>query len=68
MTYNFATINENLKYGKHYGYDIPKDIPFDFGEFVDKRSAQIKVLNGAYESNWEKEGIELIKGTATFID
>lgn len=68
MTYNMATINENLKYGKHYGYDIPKDVPFNFGEFVDKRSARIKVLNGAYESNWAKEGIDLIKGTATFID
>ena len=33
MTYNMATINENLKYGKNYGYDIPKDVPFDFGEF-----------------------------------
>jgi glutathione reductase (NADPH) len=68
MTYNMASINENLKYGEHYGYEIPKNVPFDFGEFVDKRSARIKVLNGAYESNWAKEGIELIKGTATFID
>ena len=63
-----ATINENLRYGQHYGYNIPKDTPFDFGEFVDKRTARIKVLNGVYESNWEKEGIELIHGTATFID
>src|ERR1700733_15066819 len=68
MTYNMATINENLKYGEHYGYYIPKDVPFNFGEFVDKRTARIKVLNGVYESNWEKEGIELIHGTATFID
>ena len=68
MTYNMATINENLRYGQHYGYNIPQDIPFDFGEFVDKRTARIKVLNGAYESNWEREGIELIHGTATFID
>jgi glutathione reductase (NADPH) len=68
MTYNMATINEQLKYGKHYGYDIPQDVPFDFGEFVDKRTARIKVLNGVYETNWEKEGIELIHGTATFID
>ena len=68
MTYNFASINEALKHGKYYGYDIPADIPFDFGSFVDKRSARIKVLNGAYESNWSKEGIELIHGTATFLD
>ena len=68
MTYNFASINEALKYGKHYGYDIPANTPFDFGSFVDKRSARIKVLNGIYETNWSKEGIELIHGTATFIN
>ena len=68
MTYNFASINEALKHGKNYGYDIPADIPFDYGSFVDKRSAIIKGLNGTYESNWSKEGIELIHGTATFLD
>ena len=68
MTLNFACINEALKHGKHYGYDIPANTPFDFASFVDKRDARIKVLNGAYESNWEKEGIELIHGTATFVN
>jgi glutathione reductase (NADPH) len=67
MTYNFASINETLKHGKHYGYDIPANTPFDYGSFVEKRSARIKVLNGAYESNWSKEGIELIHGTAKFL-
>ena len=67
MTWNFASINEALKYGKQYCYDIPENIPFDYGAFVEKRDARIKVLNGAYESNWEKEGIELIHGTAKFI-
>jgi len=57
-----------MKHGKHYGYDIPANIPFNYAEFVDKRSARIKVLNGAYKSSWAKEGIELIHGTATFID
>lgn len=61
MTYNFALINETLKHGKHYGYDIPENTPFDYGAFVEKRDARIKVLNGAYETNWDKEGIELIK-------
>jgi glutathione reductase (NADPH) len=61
MTYNFASINETLKHGKHYGYHIPKNTPFDFGSFVEKRDARIKVLNRAYETNWDKEGIELIK-------
>jgi glutathione reductase (NADPH) len=67
MTYNFASINETLKHGKHYGYDIPKNTPFDYASFVEKRDARIKVLNGAYETNWANEGIELIHGTARFL-
>jgi len=67
MTWNFASINENVHKGKHYGYDFSKGYDFDFATFVEKRHARIKTLNGIYETNWEKEGIELIKGTATFI-
>jgi len=66
MTWNFASINETIHAGKHYGYDFNSPVPFDFTTFVEKRHARIKVLNGAYESNWAKEGIELIHGTATF--
>ena len=60
-------MNEALKYGRHYGYDIPKNTPFDYGAFVEKRDARIKVLNGVYENNWAKEGIDLIHGTARFL-
>ena len=59
-------MKETIEKGKHYEYDIPDDVPFDFGKFVDKRDAKIKKLNGIYESNWAKDGIELIKATATF--
>ena len=52
--------------GHHYGYDFPK-VPFDYKTFVDKRDAQIKKLNGIYETNWEKEGIDLYHATATFL-
>lgn len=68
MTWNFASINEAIKQGKHYGYDFgDKPVPFDFTSFVEKRDARIKVLNGAYESNWSKEGIDLIHATASFV-
>ncbi|KAK5102879.1 Glutathione reductase [Lithohypha guttulata] len=66
MTLNYASISEAISAGKHYGYNI-EGVTQDFASFVEKRHARIKVLNGAYESNWAKEGIELIKGTATFI-
>ena len=56
-----------LKDGVHYGYDIPKDIKFNFAEFKRKRDENIKGLNAAYERNWNRENIDLVKGTATFI-
>lgn len=69
MTWNFASINETIKAGKHYGYDFgEKPVPMDFTSFVEKRHARINVLNGAYENNWSKEGIDLVHGTATFVD
>lgn len=66
MTWNFASISETLKDGVHYGYDIPPDTPFNFAEFKKKRDANIKKLNNAYEGNWKRENIELVRGNATF--
>ncbi|RFU26635.1 hypothetical protein B7463_g9699, partial [Scytalidium lignicola] len=66
MTWNFASLAEALRDSKHYGFKTPDNIPFSFAEFKKKRDARIKVLNGAYETNWEREGIELVHGTARF--
>ncbi|KAE9984591.1 hypothetical protein BLS_001966 [Venturia inaequalis] len=68
MTWNFASVQEMLKKGKYYGYDIPDDIPHHFDVFKEKRDAIIKRINGSYETNWAKEGIDLVHGTATFKD
>lgn len=66
ITWNFASVSEMLKDGVHYGYDIPNDIKFNFAEFKKKRDAHIEGLNGAYERNWSREKIDLVRGTATF--
>ncbi|RMD43852.1 hypothetical protein DV735_g1345, partial [Chaetothyriales sp. CBS 134920] len=67
MTWNYASINEALHKGKYYDYDIPSQIPHDFAAFVEKRHARIKTLNGIYETNWAKEGIDLYHGAAKFL-
>ncbi|KAK5947613.1 Glutathione reductase [Knufia obscura] len=67
MTWNYSSIAEAIKAGRHYGYDFGGNVPANFTTFVEKRHARIKVLNGAYESNWAKDGIDLIHGTATFV-
>jgi glutathione reductase (NADPH) len=69
MTWNFATIAEGLEAGRHYGFDIPEGLErkHDYGVFKRKRDAVIERLNGIYERNWGREGIELVHGTATFV-
>lgn len=66
ITWNFASVSEMLKDGAHYGYKIPQGIEFNFAEFKKKRDANIEGLNGAYERNWSREKIDLVRGTATF--
>jgi len=68
MTWNFATIQETIDIGKHYGYEIPEGIKVDYNKFKKTRDAVIKRLNGAYERNWGKEGIDLIHGRAHFTE
>lgn len=66
LTWNFASVAEMLKDGVNYGYDIPQDIKFNFAEFKKKRDLNVGGLNRAYERNWDRENIDLIRGTATF--
>ncbi|EEH15981.2 glutathione-disulfide reductase [Paracoccidioides brasiliensis Pb03] len=66
MTWNFSSIAETLRDGVHYGYDIPQNLAFDFSVFKRKRDAVIERLNGIYERNWNREGIDLVHGTARF--
>lgn len=68
MTWNFSSIAETLRDGVHYGYDIPQNITGDYGYFKRKRDATIERLNGIYERNWNREGIDLVHGTARFVE
>ncbi|PCG96822.1 Glutathione reductase, eukaryote/bacterial [Penicillium occitanis (nom. inval.)] len=68
MTWNFASINENLHAARHYGYAVDDNIKFDYAYFKSIRDSRIQRLNGAYENNWGKEGIDLVHGRARFVE
>lgn len=68
MTWNFATINETIEVGRHYGYDFPEHVKFDYTHFKKLRDSVVKRLNGAYERNWGREGIDLVHGKASFVE
>ncbi|PLB41795.1 glutathione-disulfide reductase GLR1 [Aspergillus candidus] len=67
MTWNFASVNETLHLAPHYGYDVPKDVNINYRHFKELRDATIKRLNGVYERNWGREGIDLVHGRARFV-
>ncbi|KAE8389095.1 hypothetical protein BDV23DRAFT_173407 [Aspergillus alliaceus] len=67
MTWNFATINETIDAGRHYGYGIPEHVGKDFKHFKEARDATIARLNGVYERNWDRDGIRLVHGRARFV-
>ncbi|KAL2060057.1 hypothetical protein VTL71DRAFT_9879 [Oculimacula yallundae] len=68
ITWNFAAMAEALRDSRDYGFATPANIPFDFAAFKKKRDSHIGGLNRAYERNWDREGIELVRGTARFVE
>ncbi|PQE03197.1 glutathione-disulfide reductase protein [Rutstroemia sp. NJR-2017a BBW] len=66
-TWNFSSMSEALRASRHYGYDTPTNIAYSYPTFKQKRDAKIASLNRAYESNWSREGITLVHGTAKFV-
>uniref|UniRef100_A0A7S1XMW5 Glutathione-disulfide reductase n=2 Tax=Phaeomonas parva TaxID=124430 RepID=A0A7S1XMW5_9STRA len=51
------------------GYDVPEAAgAFDWAAVKARRDAYVKRLNGNYLRNWEKAGIQVIHGLASFED
>ncbi|KAI9370983.1 hypothetical protein BJX61DRAFT_54183 [Aspergillus egyptiacus] len=68
MTWNFATITESVEAGRYYGYDLPHDFNVNYNHFKKLRDATVERLNGIYERNWGREGIDLVHGRAKFVE
>jgi glutathione reductase (NADPH) len=57
---------EALRDSTIYGFETPSNIPCNFAAFKAKRDAHIATLNTIYETNWSREGVSLVHGTAKF--
>jgi len=67
VTWNAAFIAETIKDSAGYGFHVDETAPFDWPTFKTKRDAYIKRLNGIYEKNLEKDHVEYISATASFV-
>ena len=68
VMWNTATMAEALRDAPGYGFDVATKPGFAWHVVKEKRDAYIKRLNGIYEANLKKDGIEMINGTASFVD
>jgi len=69
IMWHAADTSERLRAASEYGFASavssgPNKPDFDWANFKLKRDAYIKKLNGIYDSNWAREGIEHIHGYA----
>ncbi|CAE6525085.1 unnamed protein product [Rhizoctonia solani] len=70
IMWHAADTSERLRASADYGFaaattaNATTKPVFDWANFKLKRDAYIKKLNGIYDSNWNKEGIEHIHGYA----
>ncbi|KAL2914294.1 Glutathione reductase [Polyrhizophydium stewartii] len=67
VMWNTASIAEALRDARGYGFDVSPNVAFSWAAVKAKRDAYIKRLNGIYENNLKKEGVEMINGTASFV-
>ena len=69
ITWQAASIRDTLKSARQYGFGIgEQQLSFDWTEFCNKRTAVIKRLNAAHETNLVVDGVEYLSGLASFAD
>lgn len=62
-----ANQQHHMHHAKDYGFDV--DVKgFDWASLKRNRDAYVKRLNGIYENNLDKRGVDYISGFARFVD
>ena len=67
MWYGSQVAEAIEKYAPDYGFDIEVK-GFDFQKLVHSRQQYIENIHRSYDNNLAKNGVEVIKGFATFVD
>lgn len=67
VMWNAASIAHAIHDAAQYGFAVDMSV-VDWPTLKRKRDAYVERLNGIYETNLAKRNVELIRGTATFVD
>ncbi|BBI69068.1 hypothetical protein PKHYL_32590 [Psychrobacter sp. KH172YL61] len=67
MWYGAQVAEAIEKYAPDYGFEVELK-NFDFQKLIQSRQQYIENIHRAYDNNLAKNGVEVIKGFAKFID
>ncbi|GAA5897994.1 hypothetical protein JCM5296_001448 [Sporobolomyces johnsonii] len=69
VMWHAADLREKLHQANAYGFKVPEEnTQIDWPTLKEKRDKYIERLNGIYERNVAKDGVEYITGHARFVD
>jgi glutathione reductase (NADPH) len=69
VMWHVAKLMEEIElYAEDYGVELTENPKLDFAKMVQNRQKYISFLHGAYKKGLDSNGVELIKGYATFVD
>jgi glutathione reductase (NADPH) len=70
VMFNAASLHEAFHDAKHYGFQGGETVAesFNWNALKKSRDAYVKRLNSIYENGFKTAGVELIRGTASFVD
>lgn len=67
VMWHAADFAERAAHAPDYGFDLTRP-QHDWAQLVANRRTYIERLNGVYQSNLEKDGVERVSGFGTFVD
>lgn len=67
VMWNAAYLAHAMDDARDYGFDLPADIPHDWGALRAKRDAYVERLNGIYAKNLAARGIRVVEGSARLL-
>ena len=67
IMWNAANIAHTIHLAKDFGFS-PGQSQFRWAEYKAKRDAHVRMLNGVYVRNLDKDGLDLHRGFASFCD
>lgn len=67
VMFNAATVAETIHTANHFGFQIEK-VTFDWNALKLARDAYITRLNGIYTNMLRNNKVDIVQGTATFVD